>query len=104
MLRPLARPGRGAPENRTPTRFGLAVREWDGDWLDAIGTVDDGPPPLRTSVTVEKPKTIITRNNSPDVKILWLLQETDPDFAQCPDHSRWRGSTALRVHALQGAL
>ena len=67
MLRPLARPGRGAPENRTPTRFGLAVREWDGDWLDAIGTVDDGPPPLRTSVTVEKPKTIITRNNSPDV-------------------------------------
>ena len=67
MLRPDARPGRGAPENRVPTRFGLAVREWDGDWLDAIGQVDDGPLPLRTSVTVEKPKTIITRNSSPDV-------------------------------------
>jgi DNA repair photolyase len=67
MTRPLAQPGRGAPENRVPTRFGLAVREWDGDWLDAIGAIDDGLRPLRTSVTVEKPKTIIARNTSPDV-------------------------------------
>jgi DNA repair photolyase len=67
MTRPEARPGRGAPENRVPTRFGLAVREWDGDWLDAIGQVDEGPPPLRTTVTVEKPKSIIARNTSPDV-------------------------------------
>jgi DNA repair photolyase len=67
MTRPLARPGRGAPENRTPTRFGLAVREYDGDWLDALHTDEDGPPPLRTTVTVEKPKTAITRNSSPDV-------------------------------------
>ena len=67
MLRPDARSGRGAPENRTPTRFGLAVREWDGDWLDALRADEDGPPPLRTTVTVEKPKTIITRNSSPDV-------------------------------------
>jgi DNA repair photolyase len=51
----------------TPTRFGLAVREFDGDWLDAREAVDDGPPPLRTSVTVEKAKTIIARNTSPDV-------------------------------------
>jgi DNA repair photolyase len=67
MTRPEVRPGRGAPENRVPTRFGLAVREWDGDWLDALHTDEDGPPPLRTSVTVEKPKTIIARNSSPDV-------------------------------------
>jgi DNA repair photolyase len=67
MTRPEARPGRGAPENRVPTRFGLAVREWDGDWLDALTQVDDGPPPLRTTVTVEKPKTILARNTSPDV-------------------------------------
>ena len=66
MTRPDARPGRGAPENRTPTRFGLAVREADGDWLDAREQLD-GPPPLRTTVTIEKPKTIIARNSSPDV-------------------------------------
>ena len=66
-MRPDARPGRGAPENRAPTRFNLPEREADGDWLDAREALDDGPPPLRTSVTVEKPKTIITRNASPDI-------------------------------------
>ena len=66
-MRPDARPGRGAPENPTPTRFGLAVREADGDWLDAREEVDGELPPLRTSVTVERPKTIITRNTSPDL-------------------------------------
>src|SRR3954453_5947949 len=67
MPRPDVRPGRGAPENRTPTRFKLPVREADGDWLDARTEVEGGLPPLRTTVTVEKPKTIITRNASPDV-------------------------------------
>jgi DNA repair photolyase len=66
MPRPDARPGRGAPENRIPTRFNLKEVEADGDWLDAREALD-GPPPLRTTVTVEKPKTILTRNNSPDV-------------------------------------
>jgi DNA repair photolyase len=65
--RPDARPGRGAPENRTPTRFNLPEREADGDWLDAREALDGAPPPLRTTVTVEKPKTIITRNSSPDI-------------------------------------
>lgn len=67
MHRPDARLGRGAPENRTPTRFNLPEREADGDWLDAREDVDDGPPPLRTTVSVEKPKTIIARNTSPDI-------------------------------------
>jgi DNA repair photolyase len=67
MSRPDVQRGRGAPENRTPTRFGLAVREADGDWLDVRESLDDAPPPLRTTVTVERPKTILTRNNSPDV-------------------------------------
>jgi DNA repair photolyase len=66
-MRPDVRPGRGAPENRTPTRFNLPVREADGDWLDARDTLDDGAPSLRTTVTVEKPRTILTRNSSPDV-------------------------------------
>ena len=61
------RPVRGATLNRESTRFNLKQREADGDWLDAQEMVDEGPPPLRTTVTVEKPKTIITRNNSPDI-------------------------------------
>ena len=67
MSRPDVQHGRGAPENRTPTRFNLPVREADGDWLDAREEIDDGPPPLRTTVIVEKPKTIIARNASPDI-------------------------------------
>jgi DNA repair photolyase len=67
VTRPDARAGRGAPENRTPTRFNLPERETDGDWLDAREEVDGEAPPLRTTVTVEKPKTIITRNSSPDI-------------------------------------
>jgi DNA repair photolyase len=67
VTRPDARPGRGAPENRTPTRFNLPEREADGDWLDAREELDGELPPLRTTVTVEKPKTIITRNSSPDI-------------------------------------
>ena len=67
MKRHESRQGRGAPENRTPTRFGLAERQADGDWLDERETLDGGAPPLRTTVTIEKPKTILTRNNSPDI-------------------------------------
>jgi DNA repair photolyase len=67
MPRPDVRPGRGAPENRTPDRFNLPTREADGDWLDAREALDGGPPPLRTTVTVEHPKTIISRNTSPDI-------------------------------------
>ncbi|HYN45438.1 MAG TPA: radical SAM protein, partial [Allosphingosinicella sp.] len=67
MPRPNARPGRGAPENRTPDRFNLPTREADGDWLDARDGVDGEAPPLRTTVTVEHPRTIIARNSSPDI-------------------------------------
>ncbi|MDO6415138.1 PA0069 family radical SAM protein [Sphingomonas sp. BIUV-7] len=59
--------GRGATLNDTPNRFGLAARESDGDWLDARDDVDGGPAPVRTTVTIERPRTIITRNSSPDV-------------------------------------
>ncbi|HEY0028868.1 MAG TPA: PA0069 family radical SAM protein [Allosphingosinicella sp.] len=67
MSRPDVHHGRGASENRTPTRFNLPVREADGDWLDAREDVDGEAPPLRTTTTVEKPKTIISRNTSPDI-------------------------------------
>lgn len=61
------RPVRGATHNRESARFNLPEREADGDWLDAREDIDGELPPLRTTVTVEKPKTILTRNQSPDI-------------------------------------
>ncbi len=61
------RPTRGATLNDVSHRFNLPGREVDGDWLDAREDVDGAPPPLRTSVTIEKPRTILTRNQSPDI-------------------------------------
>jgi DNA repair photolyase len=58
---------RGATLNTESRRFGLPAIEADGDWLDAREAIDGAAPPLRTSVTVERPRTIISRNASPDV-------------------------------------
>jgi DNA repair photolyase len=59
--------GRGATLNTTPTRFNLKPREEDGDWRDTRGEIDGEETPRRTTVTVEHPRTIVTRNQSPDV-------------------------------------
>ena len=68
MAQPHAkRPVRGATVNTESRRFNLPQTEADGDWLDARGDIDGAPPPLRTSVTVEQPRTIISRNASPDI-------------------------------------
>ena len=70
-LHPDAEKGRGAPSAKVPTRFGLAMREVDGDWRDhmrALAAGDDGPPVrLRTHVTEERPKSILSFNKSPDI-------------------------------------
>ena len=66
-MRPDVRPGRGAPENRTPDRFNLPIREADGDWLDSRDEQDGAPAPLRTTVMVEHPRKIITYNQSLDI-------------------------------------
>ena len=58
--------GRGATRNAVPTRFNLAGRVVEGDWLDSVEALD-GIAPRRTTVTIEKPKTILTRNSSPDI-------------------------------------
>jgi DNA repair photolyase len=60
--------GRGAPHNARSSRFILPERQADGDWLDQLASDDeDALPPLRTTVTQERARTIITRNSSPDV-------------------------------------
>ena len=66
MLHPELRSGRGAPVNARSARFDDPAREADGDWLDVQDTLD-GAPPLRTEVSLETPRTIITRNASPDI-------------------------------------
>jgi DNA repair photolyase len=59
--------GRGAQSALVPQRFGLAAREADGDWRDDMALVDGPPVKLRTTVTEEHPKTILSFNQSPDI-------------------------------------
>ena len=60
--------GRGAPANTESTRFSLPARQADGEWLDWLREeTDETPPPLRTTITQERARTIITRNRSPDI-------------------------------------
>lgn len=59
--------GRGAQSGELPTRFGLATREMDGDWRDYMEALDGPPVKLRTHVTEEHSRTILTFNQSPDV-------------------------------------
>ncbi len=59
--------GRGAQSGAVSTRFGLAEREVDGDWRDHVAMLDGPPVKLRTTVTEERPKSILTFNQSPDV-------------------------------------
>lgn len=58
---------RGATLNMESRRFNLPQTEADGDWLDARNAIDGAALPVRTTVTVEHPRTIITRNASPDI-------------------------------------
>ena len=62
-----ARPARGTTLNQESRRFNLPQTEADGDWLDMAAAIDGAAPPPRTGVTVESPRTIVTRNASPDV-------------------------------------
>ncbi|WP_338645176.1 PA0069 family radical SAM protein [Novosphingobium olei] len=66
MSQPAPR-GRGAVSGAVPTRFGLATREADGDWLDMQADIDGPGSKLRTTVVEEFPKTIVSFNRSPDI-------------------------------------
>ena len=59
--------GRGAPDNVVPTRFNLNERVTDGDWMDTREELDGGRPPLKTTVTEEFARSILSFNTSPDV-------------------------------------
>jgi len=59
--------GRGAISGEVSARFGLAAREADPDWLDERALVDGAPARMRTTVTEERAKSILTFNRSPDI-------------------------------------
>jgi DNA repair photolyase len=59
--------GRGAPTNATPVRFNLMEREHDGDWIDVRRDIDGDVTQLKTTVTEEFPKSILSFNSSPDL-------------------------------------
>jgi DNA repair photolyase len=48
-------------------RFGLPSREADGDWRDEREAVDGPAGKLRTTVTEEHPRSILSFNKSPDI-------------------------------------
>ena len=59
--------GRGAQSGALSKRFALPSRELDRDWRDEAEKVDGPPPKLRTTVTIEHPRTILSFNKSPDI-------------------------------------
>lgn len=67
MPKPPPIKGRGAQTNALSTRFNLPAREASGEWLDMAEDVDGPGPKLRTSVTEEHPRRILTFNTSPDI-------------------------------------
>jgi len=64
-IAPQARAGRGAASNKSG-RFEQQAREAVDDGWGALETVE-ALAPVRTEITLERPKTIITRNDSPDI-------------------------------------
>ncbi|MCB2049405.1 MAG: PA0069 family radical SAM protein [Novosphingobium sp.] len=67
MDNPTVTKGRGAQSAHVPQRFGLAAREADGDWRDVERPVDGAVEKLRTTVTHEHPRAILSFNSSPDI-------------------------------------
>jgi DNA repair photolyase len=59
---------RGATHNLVSRRFDAREIAHDGDWLDERVAVDGDVPPLKTIVTIERAKSIISYNNSPDIR------------------------------------
>ena len=59
--------GRGATFN-PGNRFAHHEREgYDDGWQPLVPDPEDEPPPLKTTVTVQMIRSIISRNDSPDI-------------------------------------
>ena len=58
--------GAGRPAMRPRRASTCKERVAEGEWLDQVEALD-GVPQRRTTVTIEHPKSILTRNSSPDV-------------------------------------
>jgi DNA repair photolyase len=67
MPQPPALKGRGAVSGHASARFNLPQREVDGDWLDARERLEEDVPRLRTTVTEEAARSILSFNTSPDI-------------------------------------
>lgn len=67
--------GRGAPANQPSARFRQTSREVDYEWLDEQRYVDSVSVSRKTEVTVERPKSILSRNTSPDIP---FVQSVNP--------------------------
>jgi DNA repair photolyase len=59
--------GRGAQSTEPSRRFTGPDREVDGDWRDHVAALDGPPVALRTTVTTERAKSVLTYNTSPDI-------------------------------------
>lgn len=59
--------GRGAQSDAVSARFGQATRSPDAEWREVAEIVDGPPAKLRTTVTEEHPKSILSFNQSPDI-------------------------------------
>ena len=66
VFRPSARKGRGAIAN-VRGRYEVDVREAVDDGWDLPADADDDEPPLKTIVTEEHAKSILSHNDSPDI-------------------------------------
>lgn len=60
--------GRGVQSDLVPQLCGLNAREADGDRRDQMAALDRPPVKLRTTVTEQHPKTILSFNQSPDTR------------------------------------
>ncbi len=59
--------GRGAQSGSVSARFNLPAWEADGDWRDEAEAIDGPAPKLRTEITEEAPRSILSFNRSPDI-------------------------------------
>jgi DNA repair photolyase len=64
--------GRGASAN-PPNRFERIAVEWDSDWPAHEGAEEGAPPKVETQFFVDRSRTVLAKNESPDVRFDFSL-------------------------------